>query len=580
MLKTVVFATDAERVAPYVTDLKNLGHDVHVLGVGQPDPSTYRDGGRQKLEWLAAHSSFADDDIILCLDGYDTHVLASPDDTLRVYGSMRYPVIVAGQKTYSTDRGMQHIFGGDSPYPNPGLMIGPYRDLKNLAYEFPNEPSDNGIIQFAIVANDERWWIDTASTMFRSLTDDSEHPIAPGTVAYQAEIATNDQPAVQVQPMVPQPTIVMDSGSSALKTVVFATDEARVASYLTELQNLGHNVHVLGVGQPGWDTSREGGRQKLEWLANAGFSDDDVVLCLDGYDTRVLKTPDNTLQAYRAMGYAVIVSGEKTYWPERNMKNVFTGNSPYPCSGLMIGTYVDFKGLAAKYPDDMDDQGIIQRAVVDNDQRWWVDSNSIMFRSLSNDEANEISASTVAYHWNGPSTPAPAHWLNPHDDYILEVANDVFQLTLMSQDEAEWLTQALMRETDWKPLPGDAVPGDELRLGFREAINKRMTKLVYERWQPSNWQPIKDLFAIRYLPERQPDLALHNDKSYMSMSIVIHRHGPGGTLVLPRQNFDDRHTLPGQALLWPSAITHPHYVTPTEGMRMSLVVWTKPPPGT
>ena len=369
-------------------------------------------------------------------------------------------------------------------------------------------------------------------------------------------------------------------GAFMLQTVVFATDAARVSHYVDELNALGHTVTVLGAGEPDWDTSAEGGRQKLEWLAQAGFADDDIVLCLDGYDTRVLTNPEETLKAYGAMRYAVIVSGEKTYWPDRGLKDVFGGDSPYPCSGLLIGPYADLKGLAADYPDEPDDQAIMQRAVIDNDARWWIDTNSTIFRSLSHDEEADIAAGTVAYHWNGPARPAPARWLNPHDNYILEVAPDVMQITLMSEQEAAWLYEALMREDGWEPLPGDSVPGDELRLGFRGAIEDRMRHVVYDQWQPAKWQPIKDLFAIRYSQDRQPSLQLHNDKSYLSMSILLHREGAGGEVCFPRQNYTDRLARPGQALLWPSAITHPHLVTPTEGSRMSLVVWTSPPSGT
>ena len=394
---------------------------------------------------------------------------------------------------------------------------------------------------------------------------------------FNAFIPVDGQPFVEPRGF--ESTTDVHDPAFDLKTVVFATDAGRIAPYAADLRALGHDVTIMGTGKEGWDTSGEGGRQKLEWLAEAGFDDRDIVLCLDGYDTRVLASPARTLKAYGAMRFPVVVSGEKNYWPERGLRGQFEGGeSPYPCSGLMIGTYRDLKGLA-EASDDLDDQAIVQRAVIEHPDKWWVDTVSTMFRSLHEDESREIAEGTVAYHWNGRARPAPARWLDPHDNYILEVAPDILQFDLMPQDEADWLYRALMREDGWGALPGDAVPGDEMRLGFRGPIASRVTDLVYRRWQPARWQKIKDLFAIRYTKGRQPDLSLHVDKSYFSMSILLHREGAGGELCFPRQTFTDRHMKPGQALVWPSGITHPHMVTPIDGVRMSLVVWTSSPAG-
>ena len=393
-----------------------------------------------------------------------------------------------------------------------------------------------------------------------------------GMKHFSAYIPQTDKP--YVMPRGYKSTTDVHDAAFDLKTVVYPTDAERVAYYVKDLENLGHDVHVLGVGNDPFDTSREsvdekGAIQKLKWLRDAGFNDNDIVLCLDGWDTRVLATPKETLKAYGAMRKPNVISGERAYWPPRcGLQDKFTeGPAPYPCSGLQIGVYKDLKILFDKY-DDFNDQAVAQYEVLDQPNKWIIDTESKMFRSLSNDEDNEIAEGTIAYHWNGPSRPAPARWLNPFKEYVVPVADGIYRLNILSKEEAEWLYTALMLEKGWEALPGDTVPGDELRLmGLCAAVDKRMHGIIYPLWQPARWQPIKDLFAIRYSKERQPKIELHNDKSHFSMSILLHREGRGGELCFPRQGYVDTQLSPGQALVWPSAITHPHEVTPTEGSR-------------
>ena len=84
------------------------------------------------------------------------------------------------------------------------------------------------------------------------------------------------------------------------------------------------------------------------------------------------------------------------------------------------------------------------------------------------------------------------------------------------------------------------------------------------------------IFAIKYEMEDQRKLTLHHDESYISGSVKLNADYTGAELVFPRQNFSNLEIIPGDLLLWPSQVTHPHKCTPLKsGKKYSLTFWTK-----
>ena len=136
----------------------------------------------------------------------------------------------------------------------------------------------------------------------------------------------------------------------------------------------------------------------------------------------------------------------------------------------------------------------------------------------------------------------------------------------------------------WQPLPGDNVPGDELRLKRLDlalwdwlgaTLKDKLGPNINARWRPALWHDLSDAFLIRFSPDKQPSLRLHEDISYLSCSVRLRRSCCGGELIFPRQNFSDGLIPDGWLLVWPSRITHPHQVLPVrKGKRISQVVWT------
>lgn len=408
-----------------------------------------------------------------------------------------------------------------------------------------------------------------------------------------------------------------------LRVVLFGTDRDRLAGPLAALRRRGFDATPLGIGRPGWDASREGGRPKLEWLA--AWLDrmppheraDTIVLALDGYDTTVVAKPLDVLRVYGSLRWPCVVSGERNCWPARGLDGSFEardygddagqgGTSQpyrYPCSGAFIGPagdlYAALCRVLAEHPDEIDDQALIQRAVLADPKRWRVDDGGALVHSMHGAEAdidgtgaNAITGTRpLIFHANGPSS-FPAHV--PHPDAlapcrrlygsrmpILEVAGGFWLVPLISPDDARELARRLLaaRADAWQPLEGDDVPGDELRGALldplKAVVAKHAIPILNRRIAPAAIGGVRDIFAIRHDKSGQRSLRLHTDIAHMSGSVKLLDADEGGELHFPRQGWSDRLVEPGCSVWWPSAISHPHTTTRVmRGTRLAVTVWT------
>ena len=70
----------------------------------------------------------------------------------------------------------------------------------------------------------------------------------------------------------------------------------------------------------------------------------------------------------------------------------------------------------------------------------------------------------------------------------------------------------------------------------------------------------------------------HYDVSLITVNVKLNNNYDGCDLIFPRQNFSCKDIPPGHAIVWPSAITHPHYSTPlVSGKKYAMSSWTWPP---
>lgn len=393
--------------------------------------------------------------------------------------------------------------------------------------------------------------------------------------------------------------------ATQLIVLLCATDRQRAKPLIDDLEQYGYTYAVLGKGQPDWNTEKEGGRCKLEWLqkALAAIPDETAVMLLDAYDVRVQIKPQKILEQWGALRWPGIVAGEKLYWPNRDMQAAFdtlppyegedNAIYPYPCSGTLICArkylFESVSWALDTYPDEKDDQALVQRMVLQFPNIWRIDREGFIFRSMNGAKPlvegkdTETGCSPGILHFNGPQQVRKIEKVGHLVTQPIEVADGVLAIPLLGKKTCADLAEKLNAMDGWRPLTNDKVPGDEIRLKaaglydvYAPLIENAFRPIINQHWAPTEFSSISDLFAIRYEPHRQDSLRLHTDLSRFSASILLEAADEGGILWLPRQNFRDDLVPVGTALVFPSRVTHPHAVTPvTAGRRISLVVWTK-----
>ena len=424
-----------------------------------------------------------------------------------------------------------------------------------------------------------------------------------------------------------------------LRTAVWATERAKARLLTKSLDDHGWTYEVLMEGRSSWkwDTNFRGGIRKLEslsgWLRRLDESRvRAIALALDGYDVMALSGPEDVLKRYGEMGSRIIVGGELNCWPEKSLAPKLEACQPkrwpgednpvyrYPNTGTLIGMAHDMLrevSLAhANHVVDMntgerpDDQHAIQSRIIDAPEPWRIDREGYLFQTLGSggdkhmehDDGlprNRLTGCRPAFiHANGhgrkaaqvltrvgPRKAGESIELASNAGHWNEIGTDILAMPWLRESAARALAEAVNGLQGWQPLPGDNVPGDELRLReWSAAQAKRMDDdldrilgpVVETFWRPATWRGASDVFFIRYSKDRQPSLRLHEDISYVSCSIKLRPACAGGELWWPRQNVTDALIPVGWLVAWPSRVTHPHQVKPvTRGRRMSIVVWTK-----
>ena len=404
----------------------------------------------------------------------------------------------------------------------------------------------------------------------------------------------------------------------SLETLVFGTDPARAGEAFDAYKRLGYQPKLLGAGWPGWDTSKRGCIQKLEWLRDWLERKDDlthsIILASDGYDTLPVVNSMNLLKRFGETNADIVISGERTCRPDEALKeplethfkdNPFPSTPyKYPCAGLYMGFAKEVAALLAA-PIAVDDEQLFmqQKMLTAKDCRWQVDGEGYLFQSLHGADKDmhrkwgwPINKTTNCYpailHANGPSNmdiarPTGMGQLKLAGDAFtwIEVGAGILGMPFLEETSASAIAAAGRRVPSlWKALDGDNVPGDELRVRELDTaladwitliLKERLAPIIDARWRPARWHDPSDTFLIRYSTKRQDGIRLHEDISHFSCSIRLASARSGGELVFPRQNFSDRTVPTGWLLVWPSRITHPHMVTPvTAGERVSWTVWT------
>jgi hypothetical protein len=129
----------------------------------------------------------------------------------------------------------------------------------------------------------------------------------------------------------------------------------------------------------------------------------------------------------------------------------------------------------------------------------------------------------------------------------------------------------------WHDILLDSI-SQEIFEDFVSQYKKFICPLIEEVYECGD--PITGWFSpyiIKYDKVGQEN-NLHNDASLITLNIKLNNTYEGCELIFPRQNFNSKDVPTGYAMIWPSAVTHPHVTTKlTSGRKFSIVSWTWPP---
>lgn len=386
------------------------------------------------------------------------------------------------------------------------------------------------------------------------------------------------------------------------KIVSCGTDESKMEKILEDIDvNIGKGVEWRGGTMQG-----PGGGQKVNLMKKylATVEEDTIVMFIDGYDTFISASKEEILKRYLGFNKDIVFSAEKVCWPDKGLEGLHPQSHTeyrYLNSGTYIGTAKALKNLfSAHIEDHEDDQLYMQKAFLNSQHNIALDVESYIFFCLAAAEKdikigknyivnNATKCTTCVIHGNGGSATKEC-FENLYDKWkgIEPVLLDKDIIVIPKLFTQKWcadLIEACEKENNWHNLPGDVVPGQEIRLNtlsdlsFREkfwAEYESVVKKALEKHWPKTTAPnIRDLFVIKYSAGNQVSLPLHHDMSLISSSIKLNDDYTGGVLSFPRQGVTNESLEVGDGVFWPAQITHPHQsLTLESGTKYSLVLWT------
>jgi len=404
-----------------------------------------------------------------------------------------------------------------------------------------------------------------------------------------------------------------------------ATDLEKAKQLTASAKHNRIKVKVLGAKEDwtGGDIKNgPGGGIKINLLKKELYKhkDDDVILFVDGYDVLLNDSLDNIVQTYLSFHSRVVFAAEKNCWPNKELQSSFVqtayGND-YLNSGCYIGTAGELKKiLAEEIQNSEDDQLYFQQKYLSSQFDITLDVHTKLFQCVARDEDvisvnddlkihnSETNNFPKILHGNGGEYSkekfdhcyyqlfrAELNLVHRFvcDGMIKAVGPEILLMKFMTKEMCSDMIQlaemTAKRGDGFRPLPGDAYPGQEIRIrdldrNLYYAIEDNLEKYVYpaleKYYKPLHMHGIRDLFIIRYNKKTQKSLDLHNDISLISGSVKLNDNYTGAELYFPRQQFYNKDIEVGDLILWPSQVTHPHESLPVyEGTKYSLVLWTK-----
>ena len=425
----------------------------------------------------------------------------------------------------------------------------------------------------------------------------------------------------------------MKPDQNKIHVLTIGTESEKCWALNQSCNSYGVEVKNLGVGKEDFDMSSLGGMPKIELVKEYlnYLPKEDLVLFVDGYDTFFADNLDTIRERFLGFNVDILFGAEENCWPLSD-NDWFKGKweyvgTPYKFlnSGLYIGrvgALLDFFGLTSNTPDEGDDQLFCQTRFlsVQNYPRGSKPENNKFPHSIGLDyeayifQNHEPEIKIVngqisnprtnccgcIYHGNGGpdakelfvtmankfgygtgSLQSP-EVIKTSDLQYEEVAQDTLVTPFLTEDQCQDLIDRSEAIGNWGQMDGDKFPAQEIRLKqlglwkeYELMWKEHLFKICEEYWKPVEYMGLRDAFTMRYSMDTQRSLGLHTDASLITGSVKLNEHYDGATLHFPRQKYDNSEVPVGSCILFPSQVTHGHYVDDlTYGTKYSLTMWT------
>ena len=170
---------------------------------------------------------------------------------------------------------------------------------------------------------------------------------------------------------------------------------------------------------------------------------------------------------------------------------------------------------------------------------------------------------------------------------VRELAPEVYAVPFWTADFCATVIRAAEAVGAFEPQPDDPVPGHEVSLAVisprlfeavEQDIAMRIWPLLRTVWPYIDYHGLRDAFVIKYEMGGQQHLRMHHDVAQVSASVKLNDGYEGAVLDFPRQGVDNTSLAVGEAIVWPSLVTHPHQATPLRsGVKYGLTIWCELP---
>ena len=419
----------------------------------------------------------------------------------------------------------------------------------------------------------------------------------------------------------------LTSDSVNMHIVTVATDESKMWALDQSSKTFDVTVHNIGKGSD-WHDDMEGpaGLPKLDMMKEflKDLTQDDIVLFMDAYDTFFVKSPLELLSRFKDFNVDILFGAENSFWPEDEFlqhrwdEKHKDQHYKYLNSGLYIGyagALFDFfnqstpshwgddqracqllfsktwdgivdKGYNFPYKVALDHEGYIFQnhdfeAIVHGDEILGPICAPCVYHGNGGDDAKdyfESLAGTLGYHM---PLPQPVPYLMTLD--YEEVAPEILVTDFLTDRQCEYLIHKSEQFGNWGELEGDKFPAQEIRLRelglwdeYENLWTEKLGKIAMNHWQPYQHLGLRDAFTMKYTMDTQKELGYHTDASLVTGSVKLNDNYEGAELVFPRQDFNNIKVPVGKCILFPSDVTHGHYVPELKsGVKYSLTMWTK-----